>query len=397
LHKIGTQRSKDNEQRFTIISEAFGAFKEIKAGGREEFFIGQFIKPARSYAKNEARASIIRQLPRYGLELIAFGGMLLIILNLISKDGNFIDYIPIIALYIFAGYRLMPAIQQIYSSLTQMKFVSPVLDSIYKDLSSLENKVKNINEKKIEFKKMLTLEKISYTYPNESVPAIKNLNLEIPSKKKIGIIGRTGSGKTTTVDLILGLLKPQSGFLKVDNLLINDQNKRSWQSSIGYVPQQIYLSDDTIAANIAFGINKNQINYKTIQEVAKIANLHKFVTKDLKNGYQTIVGERGIKLSGGQRQRIGIARALYHKPELLIFDEATNALDNITEKIVLDSIKKIENNITIIIIAHRLNTVRNCDNIFLFEKGNLIAQGSHDKLIKNNSFHNMLKANEIVT
>jgi ABC-type bacteriocin/lantibiotic exporter with double-glycine peptidase domain len=291
----------------------------------------------------------------------------------------------------------MPAIQQIYSSLTQMKFVSPVLDSIYKDLSSLENKVKNINEKKIEFKKMLTLEKISYTYPNESVPAIKNLNLEIPSKKKIGIIGRTGSGKTTTVDLILGLLKPQSGFLKVDNLLINDQNKRSWQSSIGYVPQQIYLSDDTIAANIAFGINKNQINYKTIQEVAKIANLHKFVTKDLKNGYQTIVGERGIKLSGGQRQRIGIARALYHKPELLIFDEATNALDNITEKIVLDSIKKIENNITIIIIAHRLNTVRNCDNIFLFEKGNLIAQGSHDKLIKNNSFHNMLKANEIVT
>jgi ATP-binding cassette, subfamily B, bacterial PglK len=398
LHKLGTQRTKDNEQRFTIVSEAFGAFKEVKVSGIEDFFVDRFIKPAKSYAKNEASASIIRQLPRYGLELIAFGGMLLVILNLISKNGGFFDAIPILALYVFAGYRLMPAIQQIYSSLTQLKFIGPVLDSIYKDISNLENKVKNIDEKKIEFKKMISFEKISYTYPNESIPAIKDLDLKIPCKKKIGIIGVTGSGKTTVVDLILGLLKPQNGFLKIDDLLINDQNKRSWQSIVGYVPQQIYLSDDTIAANIAFGINKDEINYKNIEEVAKMANLHKFVSEDLKNGYQTIVGERGVRLSGGQRQRIGIARALYRKPELLIFDEATNALDNITEKSVLESIKQIENNITIIMIAHRLNTVRNCDNIFLLEKGNLIAQGSYDELLrKNSSFYKMAKENEFVT
>ncbi len=384
LNKLGVKRAQANELRFKVISEAFGAFKEVKVGGLERFFIDHFSTPAKNYAEKEATASIVRQLPKYALEMVAFGGMLLALLYIIAQKG-FTDAIPIIALYAFAGYRFMPALQQIYSSLTQLKFVGPVLDSIYEDLISLEKETENNKKEKIDFKDSIELKKVFFTYPNESQPVLKNINLSIKCKQKIGIVGGTGSGKTTTVDLILGLLKPERGSLTVDELEINSQNYRRWQSMIGYVPQQIYLSDESIAENIAFGVDKEDIDYKAVERVAKIANLHDLVNNELKNGYQSVVGERGIRLSGGQRQRIGIARALYHNPKLLIFDEATNSLDNLTEKAVIESIQNIDENITIIMIAHRLNTVRNCDTIFLIEGGNLVAQGSFDELLKNNS------------
>ena len=384
LNKLGIKRAQANELRFKVISEAFGAFKEVKVSGLERFFIDHFSTPAKNYAEKEATASIVRQLPKYALEMVAFGGMLLALLYIIAQKG-FTDAIPIIALYAFAGYRFMPALQQIYSSLTQLKFVGPVLDSIYEDLISLEKETENNKKEKIDFKDSIELKKVFFTYPNESQPVLKNINLSIKCKQKIGIVGGTGSGKTTTVDLILGLLKPERGSLTVDELEINSQNYRRWQSMIGYVPQQIYLSDESIAENIAFGVDKKDIDYKAVERVAKIANLHDLVNNELKNGYQSVVGERGIRLSGGQRQRIGIARALYHNPKLLIFDEATNSLDNLTEKAVIESIQNIDENITIIMIAHRLNTVRNCDTIFLIEGGNLVAQGSFDELLKNNS------------
>ena len=384
LNKLGVKRAQANELRFKVISEAFGAFKEVKVGGLERFFIDHFSTPAKNYAEKEATASIVRQLPKYALEMVAFGGMLLALLYIIAQKG-FTDAIPIIALYAFAGYRFMPALQQIYSSLTQLKFVGPVLDSIYEDLISLEKETENNKKEKIDFKDSIELKKVFFTYPNESQPVLKNINLSIKCKQKIGIVGGTGSGKTTTVDLILGLLKPERGSLTVDELEINSQNYRRWQSMIGYVPQQIYLSDESIAENIAFGVDKEDIDYKAVERVAKIANLHDLVNNELKNGYQSVVGERGIRLSGGQRQRIGIARALYHNPKLLIFDEATNSLDNLTEKAVIESIQNIDEDITIIMIAHRLNTVRNCDTIFLIEGGNLVAQGSFDELLKNNS------------
>lgn len=390
VNKLGIVRTETNEKRFTVVSEAFGAFKEVKVGGLESFFINHFSGPAKSFAQSEAKAAIVKQLPRYGLEMIAFGGMLLGILYLISQKDSFIDAIPILALYAFAGYRFMPAIQQIYSSVTQVRFMGPVLDTIYNDMISLDKKIEINDDKKIEFNNSIKLNNVFFTFPNETNPSIKNINLNIKCKTKIGIVGGTGSGKTTTVDLILSLLKPEKGSLTVDGVEINDQNKHSWQNIIGYVPQQIYLSDSSIAENIAFGVKKEEINYKDIENVSKISNLHEFIKNDLKDGYQTIVGERGVRLSGGQRQRIGIARALYRKPQVLIFDEATNALDNLTEKAVIQSIQNIENDITIIMIAHRLNTVRNCDDIFLLEKGSLIAQGNFENLLKNSkTFHKM--------
>ena len=197
------------------------------------------------------------------------------------------------------------------------------------------------------------------------------------------MVGATGSGKTTTVDIILGLLEAQKGTLEVDGKVINTTNKRSWQLSIGYVPQQIFLSDNTISANIAFGIDINNIDEEAVEHAAKIANLHEFIINELPLKYQTIVGERGVRLSGGQRQRIGIARALYHKPKVLVLDEATSALDNLTEKEVMSALHNSEKNITKIIVAHRLSTVRDCDIIYLFDKGELKSQGSFEELIKN--------------
>ena len=198
------------------------------------------------------------------------------------------------------------------------------------------------------------------------------------------MVGTTGSGKTTTVDIILGLLEAQKGTLEVDGKIIDKQNCRSWQRSIGYVPQHIYLSDDTVAANIAFGVEPIDISLDAVEKASKIANLHEFVVNELDNKYQTTIGERGIRLSGGQRQRIGIARALYHNPQVLILDEATSALDNKTEKAVMDAVNNLSKDITIILIAHRLSTVKKCDKIILLENGEIKNQGKFEELIKVN-------------
>lgn len=197
-------------------------------------------------------------------------------------------------------------------------------------------------------------------------------------------MGSTGSGKTTTVDVLLGLLIAHSGEILVDGTPVNDGNRRQWQRMIGYVPQQIYLSDDSIAANIAFGLASNEIDPVALERVATIAQLHDFIKVELPNGYQTIVGERGVRLSGGQRQRIGIARALYHNPKLLILDEATSALDNITEESVMQALNALSVDVTVVLIAHRLTTVRNCANIYVLENGDIIAQGTYDELVQKN-------------
>jgi len=228
--------------------------------------------------------------------------------------------------------------------------------------------------------KSITLNNIYFDYPNSKQAVIKNINLSIPAFSKVGFVGTTGSGKTTTIDLILGLLDPSQGTLSVDGNIITNNNKRSWQKSIGYVPQQIYLIDDSVAANIAFGVDVQNIDYQAVEQAAKIANLHNFVMKELPNNYNTIVGERGVRLSGGQRQRIAIARALYHKPQVLILDEATSALDGLTEQDIMDAMNNLGKKITIIIITHRLSTVKNCDVIFLLEQGQLKGQGTYEEL-----------------
>ena len=382
IARKGEQSIKFNESRFTAINEAFTAAKEIKVGGLEDVYIKRYSDPAIILAKDNAIVTVIAQLPRFALEIIVFGGMLLMMLYLMGKSGNFINALPIIALYAFAGYRLMPALQQIFNSGVQLRFTVPALDTLYYDLKSLKPYSSPQSQDVLPLKKNITLNHIHYRYPNSSLTALKDIYFSIQACSTVGIVGSTGSGKTTLVDVILGILEAQQGALEVDGKVINKNNCRAWQRSVGYVPQKIFLSDDTVAANIAFGTNPKDINLEAVEHVSKIANLHDFVINELPLQYQTTVGENGIRLSGGQRQRIGIARALYHDPQLLILDEATSALDNLTEQAVVEAVHKLKKKITIIMIAHRLSTIKKCDNILLLEKGELKEQGTFEKLIQ---------------
>ena len=293
LQRIGKERLKSNENRFTAVIESFGAAKEVKVGGLEQSYINRFSEPAHTFSRHQVNAEIVKQLPRYALELIAFGGMLLLILYLILQTGTFINALPIIALYAYAGYRLLPAIQLIYSAVTQLRYLGPALDTLHKDIKSLTPYDLKGDQKIISLKKKISLNSIDYNYPNSSRIALKNINLEIPVNKTVAIVGATGSGKTTLVDIILGLLEAQKGTLEVDGEVINKQNSKGWLKSIGYVPQSIYLSDDTIANNIAFGINNENINQVDVEKASKIANLHEFVINELPEKYQTSIGERG--------------------------------------------------------------------------------------------------------
>ena len=397
LKDLGGARISANQQRYAAISEAFSASKEIKVGRLENIYIQRFGTPAENYAKTVATVQLIAQLPRYLLEAVAFGGLLVVMLFLTAQSGSFTNAFPIVVLYAFIGYRLMPSLQQIYGAATYLRFAGPAINILHTDLMDLhviDSYEGNIQP--IALNQAITLTNIVYSYPNTSQPVLKGIDLSIPVHSTIAFVGSTGSGKTTTVDIILGLLEPQEGSLKIDGQLITNANRRQWQSAIGYVPQHIYLSDDTVVANIAFGVSIKDVDLKAVERAAKVANLHDFVTDSLPQGYNTKVGERGVRLSGGQRQRIGIARALYHNPQVLILDEATSALDGLTEQAVMEAVNSLGSEMTIILIAHRLSTVRQCDRIFVLESGKVNAAGTYEELIAS-SQHFAAMANKSIT
>ncbi len=387
LNQLGSDRISANQERYTVISEAFSAAKEVKVSGLENVYVQRFATPAKKFAVTQAKAQLIAQLPRYILEAIAFGGMLVVMLYLMVQSGGFANALPVVALYAFVGYRLMPALQQIYGSITYLRFAGPAINALQADLVSLPTIDSNETDlKPIVLNQAITLNSIVYSYPNTSEPILFGIDLAIPARTTIALVGSTGSGKTTIADIILGLLDPQEGSLKIDGQLLTDINRRQWQSTIGYVPQQIFLADDTVAANIAFGVSVNKVDQRAVECAARIANLHDFVTMSLPQGYETKVGERGVRLSGGQRQRIGIARALYHNPQVLILDEATSALDGLTEQAVRDAVNNLGQKITIILIAHRLSTVRQCHRIYVLESGKVKAAGTYEELIASNQY-----------
>jgi len=322
------------------------------------------------------------------LEVVAFGGIILIAVYLIAVQNNLQQVIPMLGLYAFAGYRLMPALQQAFNGIASARFNIAALDAIHR---GLENQVaepvhtngrtaENQQEFVLPLNKRLVLDQVSFTYPGAKEAAIQHLSLEIPAHTTVGFVGKTGSGKTTTVDLILGLLRPQEGMISVDGTPLQGDAVRHWQQNIGYVPQHIYLADDTVARNIAFGVAEDEIDLDAVRDAARRAHIADFIESDLPEQWETVVGERGVKLSGGQRQRIGIARALYHNPSVLVFDEATSALDQKTETDVMEAIYELEGNHTILMIAHRLSTVQRADKIVMLERGRKVGEGSYDEL-----------------
>jgi ABC-type multidrug transport system fused ATPase/permease subunit len=389
LARLGEERHEANVERFQIAGEALGGIKDVKLLGLERHFLHRFQPAARAVAASDAASTILGELPRYILEAVAFGGMLAFVLVLlISGSTTIADVVPVLAVYAFASLRIFPALQRIYVSMTQMRFSKPTLDKLHEDMKAAEANARALPPVErgavVRLTEALTLEDIHYAYPQADRPAVRGLSLTIPARSTVGIVGGTGAGKTTTVDLILGLLLPQKGRFAVDGLPITAANLRAWQQSVGYVPQQIFLTDDTIAANIAFGREPKDIDRAAVERAARTAELHDFVMRELPEGYESRVGERGVRLSGGQRQRIGIARALYHDPDVLILDEATSALDNLTERAVMDAVHNLGHAKTIVMIAHRLSTVRDCDTIFMLEGGRVVAQGSYDALIETN-------------
>lgn len=392
LEDIGEQRYQANRARFLVTQEATSGLKELKVMGIEDAFIKRFSNPAQNLARFQTKAQIIGKLPRFALEGLSYGGFIVLVLVLQLRHGAQItDMLPFLGLVGMAGTKLFPALQQIYQQVSLMRFSSPALKALHHNLTTLKLPKNAHNEPAaLHLENLFELREVSFRYDKEDRAILNNISLKFPKGDTIGIVGGTGAGKTTVVDLILGLLVPDSGDLVTDGTKINLENIRAWQKNLGYVPQHIFLSDASVAENIAFGVEKDQIDQDAVERAARIAQLHEFVATELSDGYATFVGERGVRLSGGQRQRIGIARALYYNPEILVFDEATSALDNLTEQALIEAVHNIGRSKTVIMIAHRLSTVKECDTIFLLEAGNLAAQGTYDKLVsENESFKKM--------
>jgi ABC-type multidrug transport system fused ATPase/permease subunit len=384
LGRVGRDRARANQERFTAASEALGGIKDIKLLGREQAYLSRFDGPSARQARHQATNQTLGEIPKFVIEAVGFGGVIALTLVLLAIQGGtgsnaLGNILPVLGLYVFAGYRMLPAAQKIYVGMAKMRFGAAAVSNTYNDLyqrSALAELYKRAPEP-LEPKQSIALQNIHYTYPNAERPALQGINLEIPIGSSVGIIGTSGAGKTTLVDVLLGLLRPTDGAIEVDGRPITDDNLRAWQQALGYVPQDIFLTDATVAENIALGVPTEKINHDQVEQCARMAQVHDFISGDMPQGYDTMVGERGVRLSGGQRQRIGIARALYHDPLVLVFDEATSALDTETESAVMDAVNALSDLKTVIMIAHRLSTVAGSNQIVTLVHGK--AQKSNNR------------------
>tara|TARA_R100000687_G_C6452961_1_gene166212 strand:+ start:2488 stop:4200 length:1713 start_codon:yes stop_codon:yes gene_type:complete len=391
LDRLGGVRLTANSERFRSVHEAFGSIKEVKILNREHSFVRRYEGAARVFGRTLISQQVLALLPRYVIETALFSMLMSVLLYMLYIDVQMENFLPMASAFAFAGYRLLPIMQRVFSAANALRFNSSVLDSLHSDMiGAADVGVQTEYRDDVNFRDEICVEGVSYQYPESVGLALKEIDLAIPRGSFVALVGETGSGKTTLADILLGLLAPKSGRLLVDGVELDGENMRAWRSKLGYVPQNIYLVDNSVAANIAFGIPEQDIDWMAVERAAKTANIHDFVADQLVDGYRTIVGERGVKLSGGQRQRIGIARALYHNPEVLILDEATNALDSVTEESVHLAMMQAAEEKTVLVIAHRFETIRNCDRIFVLDAGAVIASGTYTELFESSSkFRNL--------
>ena len=398
LYKTVRQRLSDNGEtitteqasRFKLMGEGFGGIKDILLLGRQSTFNHRFTEASKNFANAKGKTQVYGQVPRYAVELIAFGSVITLMMYLlITHNGNLGSILPVLSIFVLAGFKLLPAFQQIYFSLSQIRGNLSGFESIRSDLfSSLEGSEDHLSKEdtvdsKLSIKNSIKLHNVSFQYPETSKPALFNLNIEIPVNKVIGLVGSSGSGKSTAIDILLGLISPKEGSVIIDEKRLTEHNIRAWQNSLGFVSQTIFLADSSIKENIAFGLPIEDIDDKRIEKAIQLAHLEQFIS-ELPQGFETRVGERGVQLSGGQRQRVGIARALYNDADILVLDEATSALDGITEELIMDAIHDFSGKKTIIMIAPRITTVEQCAHIYLMDNGAVIDQGSYSYLSANN-------------
>ena len=364
--QLGKEAQVYKGKLYQWVNQSLGGVKEVKVLNREEFFVSSYKKYYGLYIKGVRINRLLSITPKYMVEAVCMTGLLIaIIIKLNFGHGELENFIPQLATFAVAAFRLLPSVGRINEHVNNILYAVPSVDLIYGDLKGIEDYQESKGEeegKEWSFEHGITAKHITYAYPNTDTNVLEDANCIIPKGKTVAFIGSSGAGKTTMADIILGLLAPQRGKILVDNIDVF-KNLTMWHHQIGYIPQVIYLSDDTIRNNIAFGIHEDQIDEEAVKTALKKAQLAEFVDT-LPDGLDTIVGDRGVRLSGGQRQRIGIARALYHDPEILVLDEATSALDNETETAVMEAIESLQGSKTMIIIAHRLTTIQNADIIY---------------------------------
>lgn len=364
--QLGKEAQVYKGKLYQWVNQSLGGVKEVKVLNREEFFVSSYKKYYGLYIKGVRINRLLSITPKYMVEAVCMTGLLIaIIIKLNFGHGELENFIPQLATFAVAAFRLLPSVGRINEHVNNILYAVPSVDLIYGDLKGIEDyqEFKGEEEgKEWSFEHGITAKHITYAYPNTDTNVLEDANCVIPKGKTVAFIGSSGAGKTTMADIILGLLAPQRGKILVDDIDVF-KNLTMWHHQIGYIPQVIYLSDDTIRNNIAFGIHEDQIDEEAVRTALKKAQLAEFVDT-LPDGLDTIVGDRGVRLSGGQRQRIGIARALYHDPEILVLDEATSALDNETETAVMEAIESLQGSKTMIIIAHRLTTIQNADIIY---------------------------------
>ncbi|MDI4635984.1 MULTISPECIES: ABC transporter ATP-binding protein [Halomonadaceae] len=392
----GTTVSDTQALRFKLMAEGFGGIKDALLLGRQRVFTERFEKVSQRFANAQGTTLAMSQVPRFAMELVAFGAVIFLVLYLLAAhQGNLGTILPVLSVYALAGFKLLPAFQQIYSSVSRVRgnlaafesmrddLHASVVSSVVQERADPEKAGRWVPRQSIEFRD------VHFTYPGKQASAVAGLSLKITANQVIGLVGASGSGKSTAIDLLLGLIDPVSGQVLIDGEPLTAINKRAWQNSLGLVPQSIFLSDTSIRENIAFGLPPSDIDDARVERAASLANLDELISQ-LPEGLETDVGERGVQLSGGQRQRIGIARALYHDADVLVLDEATSALDGITEQLVMDAIHEFSGTKTIVLIAHRLATVKQCDCIYLMKDGRVIDQGRfEDLVIRNDTFKRM--------
>ena len=379
VKRSGEMRAATNRERFRFANEALGGVKDIKLLGCEGAYVDRYREPAQRMVRAMVNVRVLGEVPQYVMQAVGFGGVILLCLLLLDPAelamGKALGGIlPVLGVFAFAGQRILPELSRLYKGLTLLNSGAAALDAVHRDLiGKSDGDLPRHLPKPVGLKSEFKLENISYQYPSAAHAALKEVSLSIRAGEKIGVVGSTGAGKTTLADVVLALLRPTEGKLTVDGIDITDKNLRAWQQTVGYVPQNIFLTDASVAENIALGLAPEDIDESRLLNAARIAQIESFIVNDLPHDYDTIVGERGVRLSGGQRQRIGIARALYHDADLIVFDEATSALDNLTEQEVMAAVEALSGDKTILIIAHRLSTVKACDRIIVMEKGRIVG------------------------
>ncbi|HWA70561.1 MAG TPA: ABC transporter ATP-binding protein [Rhizomicrobium sp.] len=368
----GRQRQYHEGLRLQHVQQGLGSVKDIKLLGREEAFLDSYILHSLGTSTVQKRQFFVQQMPRLWLELLSVIALALVIFAMLANGVPVSGLLPVVGLFGAAAFRMLPSVNRSMVALQQARFAFPVIELLYQELCELAPPPFAHSDRQMPFSRAITVEHLHFQYEKAGSPALSDINLTIPHGTSVGFVGGSGAGKSTLIDVILGLLPASSGRVCVDGIDIRG-DLRAWQNCIGYVPQSIFLTDDSLRRNIALGLKDAEIDEVRIQRALRQARLEEFVAS-LPEGLETMVGERGVRLSGGQRQRIGIARALYHGPEVLVLDEATSALDNDTEKGVMEAIDAMHGQKTILIIAHRLSTIAGCDKLVRLQHGQLMAE-----------------------